>query len=129
MLTDQCFATFQGFVYVTADVFFSYHPGKTGFLERFVNAFVDAGEDNPDFFFFRKPDKAFEIVETGGVHKGNFAHADNPDPGLITDGFHAFVKLVGNPEEKRSVDFVYLDFLRNNQFFFFVEDFSFVGEV
>src|SRR3954463_5301966 len=56
----------------------------------------------------------FERMDAGGVDGGDVAHAQDQDARRLFDLAYHFANLVRRAEEKRSVDFVDLDALRND---------------
>lgn len=65
-------------------------------------------------------------MDTGRIDERHLSHAYDPDLGTVPEFAHKFLKLSGNSEEIRAVDFIDLHSLRNGQAFVVGMDTGFV---
>lgn len=87
-------------------------------LEHAVDIGRDAREHDVRAFAVAHFAEVVQVVDARGINERHAAHADDAHLGMIVEGGHEFLKLVGNAEEVRAVDLVHLHTLGNDEVLF-----------
>lgn len=108
----------KGTVDMVANVLPTNHFHKAGFVQSMEYMVVHTGENQLNTTRLRALVELFEVVDTCGIDKGHFAHANNTHF-LSVFAYSAtnVLKFVGYTEEIRTVNLIDLGVFRNLEHF------------
>ena len=88
---------------------------ELGFGEHFEYLVVNAREHDMYIFLQALLTEIVKVVHTGGVDERYLTHADDAHGGVATHVVHHLLEAVGDTEEVRAVDLVYLYAVRDGE--------------
>lgn len=98
----------DGFVNVGTDILRPYLLVEAGLNQHPAHLLVYPGEHQVDSFRMGEAQQTLQVVQPGGIHKGNFAHPNDTDSGLVAHPVHHVVKLIGHAKKEGAIYFVHL---------------------